>query len=964
MKKLILLLVFLLNVSASIYSQPVQNTFNKTYHFSNEGITGTQIIDAGDDHYLIVGLHYIDMFTTDLIRLCLVDEFGTIITQKEFASYSPETKIFRPVLKTDDGFVFVNNIGDENNRQMQGVVLDNDLNILWTIEADPQESDELISSIINTDEGDYIVASESQNNLYVYKMDSNSTPISTNVFPIPIRNRTRAEIIRFKNNSYLIRSANKIVNIDADLNELWSITPNFLTHTICTLDDEKFVVGGDSNLRCYNADGTEVWNTNLSGFKSITTVTPSAGANIAAGSELDFNLFNENGELIKTETTKFAHTASRTIGNFILFAGKQNAALSIKKTTPDLLYTTVDLTKINNYYRNTYLLLEDFFAFHETRINFETDLEFVNIDYSPDNGATWKEIITYFPAEQNYFNWTVPGEITEECLLKIYSPTEPSLFDILDKPIPIIMYNEYEYIAANEVFMWVGNNGDGSHDPRTDGSGFYWPGGEDAVLPAIFQDGLLFGGKIDGSIWVNGNTHRAGLVPGAILEDGNPDNPLQSKYKVYKYKKSWGLLPPGIDRDKFIYNIQNWPVEIGAPFLDKDFDGIYTPFVDEPGNGADEFLFFIANSADSIACPFTYGSPPYPLEIQVSVWGYDTNDLLKDVVFKKYKLINKGESSIDDMILGYWTDDDLGNANDDYVGVDTSLNLGFTYNGDEDDMDFYDPPAAVAHLMVQGPAVESAVIDSGYFNNSWKTGIKNLPATGFAFFIGGSSIYRDPRQSDYEGTLEVYNYLQGKVWNGEPFIDPNTGLETKFCVPGDPVEGIGWYEGDGWEGGPYPGDRRYLLSSGKFNLASGDTQEVAYALYMAQDQDRLSSLKKLKNLAEQVQHYYYYGELITSAEEKEIIPAKFELKQNYPNPFNPTTTIEYTIPQIVNNQSLSVKLIIYDILGREAATLVNETQSPGNYKVNFDASKLSSGVYLYSLKAGEFMQTRKMILLR
>ncbi len=909
------------------------------------------------------------MFTADLLRLCLVDEFGTIITQKEFASYSPETKIFRPVIKTDDGFVFVNNIGDENNRQMQGVVLDNNLNILWTIETDLQDGDELISSIINTDEGEYIAVSESQNNLYVYKLDSNGSPISTNVFPIPLRNKTRAEIIRFSDNSYLIRSANKIINIDADLNELWSVTPNFLTHTISALGADKFVVGGDSNLRCYNAEGTEVWNTNLAGFKSVTTVTPSAGGNIAASLERDLNLYNENGELLKTQTTKFNHLASTTIGNFILFAGKQDAALSIKKTTLDLFYTTIDLTKINNYNRYFYRLLEDFFAFHETKINFETDLEYVNIDYSLDNGATWNEIITYYPGEVGYYNWTVPGELTEECLIKIYSPSHPSLFDILDKPIPIIMYNEYEYIAANQIFMWVGNNGDGSHDPRTDGSGFYWPGGEEAVLPAIFQDGLLFGGKIEGSIWVNGNTHRAGLVPGAILEGGTPDDPLQSKYKVYKYKKSWSVLPSGLERDKYIYNIQNWPAEIGAPFLDKDFDGIYTPFVDEPGNGADEYLFFIANSADSIACPFTYGSPPYPLEVQVSVWGYDTDDLLKDVVFKKYKLINKGESSINDMILGYWTDDDLGDANDDYVGVDTLLNLGFTYNSDEDDRDFYDPPAAVAHKIVQGPIVEAAINDSGYFNNSWKTGIKNLPATAFVFYIGGAATYSDPQMGVYGGTIEVYNYLQGYVWNGDAFFDPNTGLETKFCVPGDPVEGIGWYEGEGWEGGPYPGDRRYLLSSGKFNLAPGDTQEVAYALFMAQDQDRLSSLAKLKTLAEQVQHFYYYGEFITSAEEEEIIPAKFELKQNYPNPFNPTTTIEYTIPFVIasrakQSQQVNITLKVYDILGREVTVLVNEKQSPGNYKISFDAAHLSSGVYLYSMKAGEFMQTRKMILLR
>ncbi len=96
-------------------------------------------------------------------------------------------------------------------------------------------------------------------------------------------------------------------------------------------------------------------------------------------------------------------------------------------------------------------------------------------------------------------------------------------------------------------------------------------------------------------------------------------------------------------------------------------------------------------------------------------------------------------------------------------------------------------------------------------------------------------------------------------------------------------------------------------------------------------------------------------------------PEKFELRQNYPNPFNPVTTIEYSIP-IVKAKNFSpqqkVELKIYDVLGREIATLVNKKQLPGNYSVKFDASNLPSGVYIYSLRSGSFVATRKMILLK
>jgi hypothetical protein len=83
------------------------------------------------------------------------------------------------------------------------------------------------------------------------------------------------------------------------------------------------------------------------------------------------------------------------------------------------------------------------------------------------------------------------------------------------------------------------------------------------------------------------------------------------------------------------------------------------------------------------------------------------------------------------------------------------------------------------------------------------------------------------------------------------------------------------------------------------------------------------------------------------------------MSQNYPNPFNPNTTISYSIPS-----SSFVQLKIFNIIGQEIATLVNEEKLAGNYEVNFDASNLPSGVYIYKMNAGSYVQTRKMILLK
>ena len=93
--------------------------------------------------------------------------------------------------------------------------------------------------------------------------------------------------------------------------------------------------------------------------------------------------------------------------------------------------------------------------------------------------------------------------------------------------------------------------------------------------------------------------------------------------------------------------------------------------------------------------------------------------------------------------------------------------------------------------------------------------------------------------------------------------------------------------------------------------------------------------------------------------QQEVIPDKYTLSQNYPNPFNPTTTIKFQVPN-----SSFVNLKVYDILGNEVATLVNEEKAAESYNVNFNASGLSSGIYFYKLQSGSFVETKKMILLK
>ncbi len=519
--------------------------------------------------------------------------------------------------------------------------------------------------------------------------------------------------------------------------------------------------------------------------------------------------------------------------------------------------------------------------------------------------------------------------------------------------------DHYNYISINNIRMWIANNGDGSHDPQTDGSGFYWPGGENAEKSAIFEDGFVWGGKINGEIYFNGNTHRQGLQAGKILANGLADDPSLEKYRVYKIRKDWKELPIAL-RESYRKDYDEWPVEDVAPYYDFNNDGQFSKTIDQPLFEGDEVLWYVANDLEPTRTTFTFGTLPIGLEFQTTVYAFKNAGVLNDVVFKKYRIINKGNNVVDSMYFGYWSDPDLGDANDDYIGCDTILNLGYCYNADGEDGDgagntYGNQPPAVGYRLVQGPIIESLGTDSARFDGRWINGFKNTDMSSFTFQVNPPiGPVPDP------GANEWYNYLTGNVLDGTPFIDPNTGIATQFCLSGDPVVGIGWYEGTGWPEGLPPGDRRMLMGFGAITFSPGDTQEVVIAIIMARGSDNIQSVAELKKKAVTLQKFYdlYQPELVNIKYEVPK-PDYYYLGQNYPNPFNPATTIKYELPV-----SGLVILKVFDILGNEIETLINEEQSAGEYEVEFESDGLPSGIYIYQISSREFSRTKKMILLK
>ncbi|MAT59711.1 MAG: peptidase S8 [Ignavibacteriae bacterium] len=192
----------------------------------------------------------------------------------------------------------------------------------------------------------------------------------------------------------------------------------------------------------------------------------------------------------------------------------------------------------------------------------------------------------------------------------------------------------------------------------------------------------------------------------------------------------------------------------------------------------------------------------------------------------------------------------------------------------------------------------------------------------------------------------------------------STLYPSKYMYWGDPETQTGWLN-------TVPVDQRLMISTGPFDLEVGKPKTVLGALIVARGTTSANSVTLAKHYWNEIKYSYdnNFADIPVSVKrENNNLPMEFSLSQNYPNPFNPTTSIEYTIPNVetlrATSQMQNVSLKVFDILGREVKVLVNEQQSAGKYRVNFNASDLSSGVYIYQLKSGSNISAKKMMLIK
>lgn len=249
------------------------------------------------------------------------------------------------------------------------------------------------------------------------------------------------------------------------------------------------------------------------------------------------------------------------------------------------------------------------------------------------------------------------------------------------------------WIDANQIAMIVMNNGTFARDPVTGNAAFIYPKGTNKT--AIYNAGIWIAGKVNGEVRTACADYNTEYQPGVILSSGTPDNPDLEKYRVYKIKPGDSANPndPNYNPD-----YAEWPIADGAP-------------IDAFGNPrilGDQTIWCAMNDANETLHGGCYNTKPLNIELQLLVWAYDDNTTpLVKTVFLQYTIINKSTEAIEDAYIGLWSDPDLGDANDDEMACDTTLNLVYANNGDDlDGMYNIDIPA-IGFCLLQGPAVFS-----------------------------------------------------------------------------------------------------------------------------------------------------------------------------------------------------------------------------------------------------------------
>lgn len=409
---------------------------------------------------------------------------------------------------------------------------------------------------------------------------------------------------------------------------------------------------------------------------------------------------------------------------------------------------------------------------------------------------------------------------------------------------------DWKFFDANNLYCTINSSGPYADYLRTNSSGMFWPKG--TTKTSVYTAGLWFIGRHRPTSQLRTAVmdYATEFQPGPILSRYNTTtnsvtaigDPTNGQYRIYKI----GRRSTVIDKD-----YAEWPGDLGAPYTDRNGNGRWDAGTDTPKLTGDQMLWCVFNDGNPAAHTKVGTTSPMGLEVQASYFGFENYAPLANVMFMRFIVINKSDADYDSVYISLWSDTDLGDANDDLAGYDSTLHLAYVYNYDNSDggaSGYGSRPPAGGFMLIQGPLVPGSSADAGTKGGRTVPGMKNLtPASHVVYFGGGGGVgWNDPALGNTAFAEGAYRYQRGLVGStGNAYIDPGTSMPTPFVFAGDPVAGTGWTQ----TMTATAQDVRNMSSVGPFTLAQDDTQEIVAAYVIAQGSDRLESVTKLRETA-------------------------------------------------------------------------------------------------------------------
>ncbi len=506
---------------------------------------------------------------------------------------------------------------------------------------------------------------------------------------------------------------------------------------------------------------------------------------------------------------------------------------------------------------------------------------------------------------------------------------------------------QWKIFDGNTISSAISNDGPFCDYRMTGSSGLTWPKGSSKT--AVFTSGLVIIGKHQptGSFRTASQNYMTEFQPGPILSTYNTAtndvsvaaNANDTTFRIYKINKN--------DNAATNSDYAKWPGQLGAPYNDVNTNGQWDQGIDTPKLFGHQMLWNVYNDLDTADRKIIGKTKPMGLEVHAMFYGFDKSGAMGNTMFMKWKIINKSDAQYDSLFIGIFSDTEMGDANDDLVAYDTSLQLSYVYNGDDSDAGgngYGTTPPACGYLFLHGNPQTDLYAHPYIFKHS---------AEGFIDLPIGES---------YDFVSIVNNLVRARnQTTGAPTLNPITNQPSRYTLSGDPVTNTGWLS-------PIAkSDVRHFISIGPVSLAPGATQEINAAFVIAQSTDRLQSVTLLKQYAGEIRSIVAsdpnFATSVGSFNDGHI-PNIFVLEQNYPNPFNPSTTIHYSVPTRSN-----VALSVFNVLGQHVTTLTNDVHDAGNYSVVWNGKdsfgkSVASGLYFYQLTSVDFSSIKKMVLIK